>query len=410
VKLVFVNRFFHPDLSATSQLLTDLAQYLARAGHDVHVVTSRQRYDDHRDRLRAEETVEGVRVHRVWTSRFGRGTLAGRAVDYLTFHAMAGLRLTGLASRGDQVIAMTDPPLLSVVAAWAARRRGAMLVNWLQDVFPEVAERLELGFARSAWCGLARRLRDGSVRRARLNVVLSEAMARSIEALRDVGPTVRVIPNWSDGARVKPVPAEANALRAEWGLDDRFVVGYSGNMGRAHEFATIVDAIERLRDEPEIAFLFVGGGQQAGWLRGEVERRRWGPRVVFRPYQPRERLAESLSVADVHLVSLRPSLEGLIVPSKFYGIAAVARPTLYIGDPGGEIAGILREGECGASLPPGDSEGVAEAIRRLHRDPVLRARMGANARRVFEARFDRPRAMAAWRAALSESRPASAVD
>src|SRR5882762_1434401 len=151
-KIVFVNRFFFPDQSATSQILTDLAFYLAGSGHDVHVVTSRQRYEEPRASLPSAEVVKGVKIHRIWTSRFGRDKLLGRTADYLSFYLSAGWRLLHLAARDDTLVAKTDPPLISIVAAVVARLRGARLVNWVQDVFPETAMALGVTGMRG-WLG-----------------------------------------------------------------------------------------------------------------------------------------------------------------------------------------------------------------------------------------------------------------
>jgi glycosyltransferase involved in cell wall biosynthesis len=400
VKVIFLNRFYAPDISATSQLLTDLARSLAASGWDVRIVTSRQRYDHPGAGLPKEETIEGVRVHRVASTRFGRAAIAGRTLDSLTFCVAAAVRLMRLARAGDIVVAMTDPPLVSVVAAWVARRRGAMLVNWLQDVFPEVAERLGVSLARGVAGRMARRLRDYSLRSSRANVVLSESMEAAVRAATgdapSRGPALRVIHNWADGALVRPLAREANPMRREWGLQDAFVVGYSGNIGRVHEFDTLLDAAERLRDVGGLAIAISGGGNQSQRLRDEVDRRGIAHLFRFHGYQPRERLRESLCVADAHLVTLRPELEGLVVPSKFYGIAAAGRCVLYVGDPQGELARTITRAECGIAIAVGDAQGLAGAIRRLLGDPAMTRRMGENARNLFDARFDRPRAMSAW--------------
>jgi hypothetical protein len=141
---------------------------------------------------------------------------------------------------------------------------------------------------------------------------------------------ITVIHNWADGQAIQPLAAENNPLRTEWQLQDKFVVGYSGNLGRAHEFTTILEAATQLIEDPQIVFLFIGSGPQKLWLEAEVNKRHL-TNVLFKPYQPRECLGDSLTVPDVHLISLRPSLEGLMVPSKFYGIAAAGRPVLYLG-------------------------------------------------------------------------------
>src|SRR5262249_23188636 len=134
----------------------------------------------------------------------------------------------------------------------------------------------------------------------------------------------------------------------EWGLQHRFVVSYSGNLGRAHDSETILSAIAQIERipvlNPPITWLFIGGGSLYDSLQTEVKR--LGLKSVqFRPYQSREQLSQSLSAADLHLISLRPELEGLIVPSKFYGILAAGRASIFIGDPNSEIARTLAHTE-----------------------------------------------------------------
>ncbi|MDX2306634.1 MAG: glycosyltransferase family 4 protein [Hyphomicrobium sp.] len=412
MKLIFVNRYFHPDLSATSQKLSELAFALAAEGHDVHIVTSRQEYERPHARLAARDEIAGVKVWRCWSTRFGRSALVGRAVDYATFYLTSAVMLLRLARRWDVVVAKTDPPMLSVLAAPIARLKGAVLVNWLQDIFPEVAT--ELGMSRSrvsrVFFGFLRGLRNRSLLRARTNVVLGERMADVVAGLGVTPARIRIIPNWGDGRFVRPIAAERNALRTEWGLAQTFVVGYSGNLGRAHDISTFVEAISLIEGragaasdvtQRPIAWVFIGGGALVERLRSEVEQRGLTS-VTFRPYQPRERLAESLSVPDVHLISLRPELEGLIVPSKYYGIAAAGRPAIFIGDPDGEIARLLDRTGTGFSVPEGDAGRLVDVIRQLAREPDMSGAMGTRARAAFLAHYDLPQAVAAWTALLSE--------
>ena len=147
--VVFVNRYFSPDISATSQMLTDLAFGLARRGWRVRVVTSRQRYDDPGARLPPREILDGVVVDRIPTTRFGRTSLFGRAIDYLTFYLSAAWTLLRVIREGDVVVAKTDPPLLSILTTPIVRLRRAIAVNWLQDLFPEVATGVGLGQRRA---------------------------------------------------------------------------------------------------------------------------------------------------------------------------------------------------------------------------------------------------------------------
>ena len=241
--------------------------------------------------------------------------------------------------------------------------------------------------------------RDRSLRAAARNVVLSDAMRSRLVARNVAAESIVVIPNWADGSALRPIPHTANPLRAAWGLADKFIVGYSGNMGRAHEFQTIIDAAVALREERDIVFLFIGGGAQQGWLAQEAARLQVN--ALFKPYQPREALAQSLGVADAHFVSLRPELEGLVVPSKFYGILAVGRPVIFIGDESGELGReVVAAAACGLAVGEGNAAGLVAAISALRDEPALRERMSQNARRIFDASYDKPIAIAKWRKLL----------
>jgi glycosyltransferase involved in cell wall biosynthesis len=308
-----------------------------------------------------------VRIRRVWSTRFGRGGLVGRAIDYLSFYASAFFAMLR-SRRKSVIIAMTDPPLISVVAAIAAPR----VVNWVQDLFPEVAESLGIRAPR-----VLRTLRDWSLRRARANVVLGDLMAARV-------PKARIIHNWADAA-LTPMPRPESAA---------FLVGYSGNLGRAHEFETILGAMRAL---PDVRFVFTGGGAQF-----EAVKKAAGANAEFRSYVPREQLSQSLSSVDAHLVSLQPALEGLIVPSKFYGILAVARPVIFIGARHGELARIINEHRCGVVVEPGDVDGLTRAIASLAADRESAAEMGQRGRELYLARFAPQRAFAAWEALLQD--------
>lgn len=411
-RVIFINRYFYPDHSATSELLSDLAFGLSRRGFDVAVITSRLRYDDTENLLLPHETINGVEVYRVWSSRWGRHRLLGRVVDYASFYITAGSKLWRVARRSDIIVAKTDPPLVSVVAACIAWLRRAKLINWQQDIFPEVAEALELGGdVGRAGFALLRFPRNWSLRRASFNVVVGDRMAETVLQFGIAPESIRTLPNWADGKLITPVKASQNSLRAAWGLKDDFVVGYAGNLGRAHEIETVLGAMQALdqcslaspQDQAakSIQFLFIGGGALRGRLEEEAKKRKL-THVQFREYQPREQLASALCAADVHFVSLNPSLEGLIVPSKIYAIAAAGRPAIFIGDPSGEIAQILNKAGCGFTVTPHDITELKHRILELARSPELVDIMGARARAAFEQQWDKTIALHKWERLLAE--------
>ena len=395
MKIVFVNRFFYPDLAPTGLHAAEVAFDLAAAGHEVHAVTSRLAYDGKGPGYAAEETVRNVQVHRVWTTRFGRGSINGRALDYFSFYLSAFFVLAGMLNQKDIVVAKTDPPLISVVAAFAAMLRGARLVNWLQDVFPEAAARSGMGLLAGPPGTLARLLRDWSVRRAVVNVVLGERMAAEVGRLVP-GARLRVVPNWADGAAIRPMVPGASASRREWGLEGKFVVGYSGNLGRVHDCDTLLAAARLLAEERDVAFWFTGGGYHFARLREAGL-----ANLSLRGYVPEERLGESLAACDVHLVTLLPAFEGLIVPSKFYAAAAAGRAVIFVGDPDGEIARAIAAHGCGVTVAAGDAAGLAAAIKDLRASPDKLRSMGERARVAFEREWDKPIALARWREVIA---------
>jgi glycosyltransferase involved in cell wall biosynthesis len=353
----------------------------------------------------------GVSIRRVATTRFGRRRLLGRAIDYLSFYISASVALLREAQRGAVVIVLTDPPLLSVPALIVAHLRGAYCVNWMQDVFPEVAERLNLLRPQSlAW--ILRFLRTWSLRHTEISVVIGARMATYVAPFCR-GPPI-VIPNWAleectefEAQRDFLDTAAVNPLRNSWGLGGDFVVGYSGNMGRAHRLEELIDAAAALRSQPGIRFVLMGDGAQRDSLQARAQSLAL-ENVMFRAYEPRERLRESLMLPDIHVVTLDERLEGLIVPSKFVGVLALGRPVLWIGAANGELGSLVREFGCGITVPPGN---VAELTRVLLELSDDHARGGARLRSMalaaltlWDRRFRRRDALNAWAAIIERCR------
>ena len=381
-KIIFVNRFFYPDQSATSQILTDLAFFLAKGSDEVHVITGRAIVAGKVTHLHRTEIVNKVTVHRVGRFSVQSPGLVSRSLNFISFYLSGAIQLIKHATDHCIVIVETDPPLLSIWAWWLLRTRRVRIINWLQDVYPEVAVRFGVRFTRGPIGDVLVWLRDRSLRNAAANVVLGSRMAAYIESRGVPRASIRLIPNWVDDRAINPVESSANPLRERWGLGNKFVVGYSGNLGRVHEFETVLAAAERLRGRQDLCFLFIGGGFLYPGLREALRRRVLDKLAIFMPYQDQSELANSLSAPDVHWVSLRPEFEGLIVPSKFYGIAAAGRGAIAITDADGEIAQIVAAHKCGAVVTPGDGAALADLLNRMIADRTLR-RMGP--KRPFNA-------------------------
>tara|TARA_R110000824_G_scaffold104214_6_gene247341 strand:+ start:10387 stop:11775 length:1389 start_codon:yes stop_codon:yes gene_type:complete len=402
VRVIFVNRFFYPDESATSLMLTDLAFALEGQPYALHAVTSGSHYAGSEETPPPREKVNGTSIHRLPALQGGQASLVRRFANFVIFYLFSFVALLRLTRRGDVVVCLTDPPFGQLLCLIAARLKGARLVNWVQDIYPETAIRLGFGSPGNPLFRVLARLRDLCWKASATNVVIGARMAEYLEQRTHGAATVRIIPNWADEKALAPLAHEDNPLRGQWGYTpEDCVIGYSGNLGRAHDSETMLGAIAELAAgaESPTHFLFVGGGAQR---KGLEERLITYERVRFCNYQPRDRLRESLSVPDIHWLSLAPQLEGLIVPSKFYGVAAVGRPIIFIGDEDGEVARLIEQGECGRTFAPGASSALTQYLRDLSKDRNLRELLGQKARLFAEDICARDRRLAEWTALLCD--------
>ncbi len=397
MRVLFVNQYYAPDEAATAQLLSDLAETAARAGLDCRVIAARRGYANPSRQLPKRETLHGVHVVRVATTGFGRRNATGRLIDYIGFLLGACFQMLR-APRPDVLVGLSTPPILGFLTALMARGRGCRAVYWTMDVYPELA--IELGALRrgSILCRLLSRASRAALASADLVVALGETMRERLVA--QGARRVAVIHNWADGEKIRATAHDENAYRRErgWGPSD-FVVLYSGNLGLAHEFETVLDAAEKLRERADIIFAFVGAGPRLEELRSAAHSRGLS-RFEFLSTVPRERLPESLTAGDLHLITLRPRLAGLLVPSKLYGALAAGRPVLYAGPADCEVHDILIGEACGMSVRNGDSEGMYAAILAYQADAVRRELEGVRARAAFDRRFSRERQTTAFLSAL----------
>jgi glycosyltransferase involved in cell wall biosynthesis len=294
---------------------------------------------------------------------------------------------------------MTDPPIVADVALLVARRYRVPLVVISQDVFPEIAielKRLENPLVMS----VLRRLVRLYLRRADRIVAIGETMRERLEEKGAPSERLRVIPNWVDTTRLEPAD-KANHWSTSWGIDGKFVVMHSGNVGHAQDLDSLIRAATFLRDLDDLRIMIIGMGARHAELVAlaqllEVEE------VQFLYYQSREVLAQSLSAADVHVVGLAPGLAGYVVPSRLYGILAVGRPVIVAADEASETAHVVRSVGCGIVVPPGRPELLARAIRDAHDGVYDLPAMGARGREWVEREADRSVAVRRYRDLLLE--------
>lgn len=385
-RLLFLNRSYWPDAEATGQLLTELCEDLAKQ-FDIVVIAGQPNANPERAEYRTSgnEIHRGVTIRRVWHTRFAKGSLVGRAINYVTFLAAATIAAF-TCLRPDLVVVETDPPLLCILGSWLKRLRGCQLMIYLQDIQPEIA--IALGkLGRGRLTNWLRNMFAGIYRSADGVLVLSDDMRATITGWGVPDRQIHTIPNWVDTDVVFPVKEE-NAFRQAQGLSDRFVVMYSGNLGLCQQLSDVLAAAEQLRERSDIQFLLVGQGASRSALELIARERKLG-NVRFLDYQPKGELSGSLSAADLHLVPLDGRIVRYMMPSKLYGVLASGTPLIAVAPDDCELAQFVRREGIGFVTPPGDAQTLSDQIRRCADSPESLLKMGARARKLAVEEFDR---------------------
>ena len=386
--LYLVNRYFWPDESATSLLLTDLAEDLQAAGHEVEVFTSRQLYNRPQAQLPRHQIWQGIQIHRLQTSRFGRRHFCGRLFDIITFH-LALRYANNITVKPDAWFVMTDPPLVVNTVLQLRRQLGGRVIHHVDDVYPDLAMALGSLPQRGWVSSLLGRWAQAGLRNCDQVLALGKCMAGVLKNKGVTADRLAITPPWADGSRLFPLDHGENRFRQEIGIPaDHLVVMYSGNMGLGHRFETILAAARALAPNDKIHFVFIGEGAR----RPQIDACRQThnlKNIMMLPYQPRERLRETLSAGDIHLISLDAQVQGFIVPSKLAGILAVGRPVIFLGNEQNSIAAAILQAHCGHVIPEGDVNRIEEIIERLMKNPEHRRRLSEAARNLFDRDYGR---------------------
>jgi glycosyltransferase involved in cell wall biosynthesis len=392
-RVLVLNQYYWPGVEATAHLLADLCEALADE-FDVTVVTGMV------PGLASPGQTErnGVRILRVGSTAYDRSKLTLRAVNYLTYLALSFVEALRVP-RPDVVLCMTDPPVIADVAIVVAKRFRVPFVVVTQDVFPEVAVALKRLDSASLVVALRLATRIYLERADRI-VAIGDRMRERLEEKGADHERIVVIPNWVDAADLGPRPRD-NEWAREHDLVDKFVVMHSGNIGHAQDLDALIRAATFLRDLDDLRIVLIGGGARRQELK-ELARLLELEQTVFMGYQPRERLAESLSSADVHVVGLARGLAGYVVPSRLYGVLAVARPVIASAEETSETASVVRRARCGVVVPPGRPELLARAIRRAYDGELDLGGMGERGRAFVAAEGDRSVAIERYRSLLRE--------
>jgi glycosyltransferase involved in cell wall biosynthesis len=393
MRIVVFNRSFWPDVEGTAQQITGLCQRLSErhevtvvAGPSLHVPTAGKGIW-HREKLGR------VSIVRTTGTTFSKSRLAGRLLNLGTHFVLAALAAFR-AERPDLVVVNTDPPLLGALGGMLKRRWKCRLVYNVRDLYPDIAQ-ANGAITNPAVLNFLERANKIAYEAADLVLTLGDDMARRIIAKGVSSRKVGVVSDWVDCGDIRPVLK--GSLRAQ--LGDQFVVMYAGNVGLSQHLELVLEAAKRLRDDPRILFAIVGDGAKKRSLQAQASAAGLA-NIRFLPYQPKEKLADTLSGANLHLIPLAAGTSGCLVPSKVYGILAVGRPFVAMMDEDTDVARMARDHSIGFWVRPGDGEELARKIREACQNAHELTPMGHRARALAEGSFDLPIVAARFESAI----------
>ena len=389
MKILILNQHFHPEVAATGQLATDLAEDLAENGFAVSVVTGMPSYTRDRELRKAPlfERYRGVRIYRVITTPFDKNGRVGRVLNYISFSLFALIRVFTIP-RHDIVITMSTPPFLSLIGVLLKKLRKMKFFYWVQDLYPDIAIAMGVIDERGFFGRICKKASQIAYRHADVLVPIGETMAERMKAQGVDEGKLRVIHNWADPEDFIRTDDGENPIREKLGLNGKFVVLYSGNIGVVHEFETVKRGMLELKDDENLAFLFIGEGVKKKDLVAFVEDNKL-QNVHFLPYQPREELKNSMNAGDAILITQNNRSAGLMVPSKIYAALAVGKPVLAVGPEKSELSEIVQRKSCGIFLNNGGVEKFVSAIGLLSNNGGLYEASPGNGRENLITEYSR---------------------
>lgn len=397
MKILIHSLYFHPDQTGICKYSGEMAQWLAARGHQVDVVTGFPHYPQwklaapHTRTRFLTEQWGSVSIHRVphYIPDGGKVSALQRMLIDGTFFLSSlatWMALFARRDRFDAVISVCPPMFTGIPALLSGWFRRVPWIYHVQDFQVDAALRLKM-LNIGVLGKLLYALENLLIRRATRVSSITEAMCRRAIAKGADPDRTWLLPNWADVRGLLPGPAD-NAFRRSLGLPpDSFLAVYAGAMGAKQGLDLVIEAADRLREDARFRFLMVGAGPEWQRLKDAAEQRGLHS-IAFLPVQPLDALGDLLRAADVHLVIQKAEAADLVMPSKLTNILAVGRPAIATAGEGTALWDVLEGANTGCVVPPDDLDALVGALRKLGRDPDLRARMGENARRHAEANLD----------------------
>lgn len=383
-----LTEYFHPEPASTGKLMTQLVDGLSKKGFDVEVYTHQPRYRGKRKKkLPGRDMYNGIKINRLSCIQLDKGNLLFRIINWLSFSFYLLISLSSKSSK-DILLIVTNPPILPFVGLLFNVIRGQRFIPIIYDVYPDIAVALEVVEENSFFVKLWKKLNNVLYGKASKIVVIGTRMRQTIinnSEAEFFESKIEVIHNWENPKMIKPLNKEDNTFAKKNRYNKVLTVLYSGNFGLYNDLFTVVHAAEKVQNLP-VKFVFIGDGAQKKKLK-RIVRNKDLENVDFHPYQPLDRLPETLTCADISVVSEDKRVNGLCSSSKLYSSLASGQAVLALVNKDSDVAEIIRRCDCGFIVNHGDVDQMVNHLKFFLRNRSELKKMGMRARKHFEKNY-----------------------
>jgi len=387
-----ISELYYPEETSTGYFVTGIAEGLARKNaYEVSVLCAQPSYSQKGVLAPRSETSNGVVIRRLGAPAGDKNRLFGRLWNVFSLTLRFGFSMFGYIQRGDRVLVLTNPPSLPLLVVWIAKFKGATTVLLVHDVYPDVLVPTGITREGSLLYRVVDCLQRHVLRQMEAIVVLGRDMEVRLRAKLGAGtrqPKFSIIPNWGEADEITPHSRVANKLRSQHGLEDKFIIQFSGNLGRTHGLEDLVALTKRLKDVEDVHFLIFGWGAGRDWLAATIEASKL-ENVTLLPPCDKAELAKYLTACDLFFMPFKKGMEGISVPSRLYNVMSAGNPILAIAGAESELAQVVIEESMGWVVAPGDVDAMLAAVAQARQNPESLEAMRTHARAALEAKYTR---------------------
>ena len=378
-RLWVVSELYYPEETSTGYYLTKIAEGLA-ASFNVKVLCGQPNYSKRGDYAAKKERHKEVEIFRAWGTTLDKNIIIFRLINMLTLSLTIFIKALINFQKNDKILVVTTPPLLPFIAALASLVRGGSYVLLIHDNYPEILIAVNKTKKNSLLVKVLDVLNRRLYKYAEKIIVVGRDMQDLVECKTlGLGVPIECIPNWAELDQVKPSRREENQLLKHLGISEKLVFLYAGNMGHPNDLESIVKCSEKLRNNDEFHFIFLGAGVKKRWLEKRIEEKNL-TNVTVLPPRPRSEQNVFLNACDVALVSLVKNMWGVSMPSRTYNILAVGKPILALTEANSEVARVIQEDDLGWIVSPDDPEKLFQTIFEISQKRAQLKLMGERAR------------------------------